>query len=103
MTTEQFDLFNLVVKESGLTRSLFFRDCILNNKTQIIAKKKPSADFKTILFIMNKTSNNINQIAKKLNTAEKSNLINNAIYINALNQLISVNEQLQGMINDSQN
>lgn len=53
---------------AGLSPSDFFRECVLTNKTQIIARPKASADRERLLFLVNKTSNNMNQLAYRANS-----------------------------------
>ena len=46
------------VAASGLTRSEFFRQAVLTNRTQGIARPKASDDRKRLLYAFNKTCNN---------------------------------------------
>ena len=52
---------------AGLSPSDFFRECVLTNRTQIVARPKASADRRRLLFLVNKASNNINQLAHRAN------------------------------------
>jgi hypothetical protein len=51
-----------------------------------------------LLFFVNKASNNLNQIAKRLNGAEKVGLIDSKSYYEALNHLISIDQMLKGAL-----
>ena len=56
------------VQASGLSASDFFRECVLTNKTQVLSRPKASPDRKRLLYLVNKTSNNINQLAHRANS-----------------------------------
>lgn len=56
----------------------YLRDCIL--QSQVVARPKPSADRARMLFLMNKASNNINQLAHQVNSAHKAGTINESTY-----------------------
>lgn len=58
------------VEASGLKPSEFFRECVLQNRTQVVARVPTSSDKRRMLFLFNKTSNNMNQLAHALNAAE---------------------------------
>ena len=50
---------------------------------------------------MNKSGNNLNQIARSFNSANKSGTISERIYLKGLNLLISINTHLKRALNDS--
>lgn len=56
----------------------YLRDCIL--QSQVVAKPRPSADRGRMLFLMNKASNNINQLAHQVNSAHKAGTVNESTY-----------------------
>ena len=53
--------------EAGLTPSDFFRECVLTNRTQIVARPKASGDTRRLLYLFNKAGNNMNQLAHRAN------------------------------------
>ncbi|RYG58117.1 MAG: plasmid mobilization relaxosome protein MobC, partial [Alphaproteobacteria bacterium] len=55
------------VEASGLKPSVFFRDAVVQNKTQIVARVKSSPERGRLVYLMNKASNNINQLAHRAN------------------------------------
>lgn len=55
------------VKESNLTDSEFYRQVIINEKTSVVQKRVQTESDKRILFLLSKMSNNINQIAHRIN------------------------------------
>lgn len=40
------------VKASGMGRSAFFRECVLGNKTQVVARLKPSVDKDRLVYLV---------------------------------------------------
>lgn len=81
-----------VNKTCGGNRSKFFRSLFVEKKVKFVASNSQSAseDYKKYLHLVNKTSNNLNQLAKLLNGAEKSGKITPAQYLAGLNNLNSI-------------
>lgn len=63
LTQADYDAYQNKFRASGLTQSEFFRDCVLGNRTQVVARPSASLEKKRMLFLVNKISNNINQMA----------------------------------------
>lgn len=57
-------------RRSGKTQSDFLRDLLEHQKTTIVAQVAPQKDLKQLVFLFNKASNNINQLAHRANNAE---------------------------------
>ncbi|WP_062059562.1 hypothetical protein [Cellvibrio sp. OA-2007] len=76
----------------GGNRSKFFRALFVDKKVKFVANGNQSAgeDYKKYLHLVNKASNNLNQLAKLLNGAEKSGKITSAQYLAGLNNLNSI-------------
>jgi hypothetical protein len=90
--------FEAKVSAANLTRSEFFRDIILNNKTQVIARKITTDHTQQALFFLNKASNNINQLAKAANTAQQAGKITDQHYISVLEALDQQNQLLRAFL-----
>lgn len=75
------------VETSGLKPSAFFRDAVLTNKTQIVARPKASPERGRLVYLMNKTSNNINQLAHRANADHLAGVISETTYIRILAEL----------------
>jgi len=73
--------------DAGMSLSDFFRDCILTNRTQIVAKPKASADHRRLLYLFNKTSNNMNQLAHRANADHQAGKVTPATYEAILDNL----------------
>lgn len=83
------------VKASGLTRSEFFRGCVLTNRTQVVARPKASADKTRLLYLASKASNNINQLAHRANADALAGVINESTYQSILYELQALNKFLK--------
>ncbi len=69
LTEEQYAEAVEKFKQSGLkNKGHYFRDLVLTNKTKVVQKDYKLENKK--LFLLSKVSNNINQIAYKLNVAD---------------------------------
>jgi hypothetical protein len=103
LTEEEFAPFQSLLEKSDKTKSEFFRDIFLSKEKNInitFNELKP-VDYYSILRVVNKSGNNLNQIAKSFNSAYRANIISERIYLKGLNLLISINSHLKGALNDS--
>jgi len=86
------------VAASGLTQSEFFRQAVLTNRTQVIARPKASDDRKRLLYVFNKTSNNLNQIAHRANSEHVRGKLSEATYEQMLDQLQMISRYLKATL-----
>ena len=84
---------------AGLSPSDFFRECVLTNRTQIIAKPKTSADTRHLLYLFNKTSNNMNQLAHRANADHLAGTLSESTYEGILYNLEQISRYLKAAIN----
>lgn len=96
LTESEFAPYKLIMDEASISRTEFFRAIFLSK--QYTFTKNQKDEIGKILFAFNKTSNNINQIAKRLNTDNKKGIISQRSYNLAINELISIQSQLQRLI-----
>lgn len=82
------------VEASGLTASEFFRDLVLTNRTQVVARARPSADQTRLLYLVNKASNNLNQLAHRANADHQAGKITEATYSGILAELAAIRQAL---------
>src|SRR5471030_694402 len=75
------------VSASGTTKSEFLRECVLTNRTQIVARAPASTDRKRALFVLYKAGNNLNHIAHVLNAARLDKSATGQTYESALDAL----------------
>ncbi|KWN79235.1 mobilization protein [Burkholderia ubonensis] len=83
---------------SGLTPSEFFRQCVLTNRTQIIARARASGDRKQLLYAVNKIGNNLNQLAHGANTAHLAGRVSEVTYLSVLDHLQWIRQFLKGQL-----
>ena len=103
LTEEEFAPFQSLLEKSDKTKSEFFRDIFLSKEKNInitFNELKP-VDYYSILRVVHKSGNNLNQIAKSFNSANKSGTISERIYLKGLNLLVSINTHLKRALNDS--
>lgn len=100
LTEKDYVAYLQKFESSGLTQSEFFRECVLTNRTQIIAKQKASSDKKRLLFIANKASNNINQLAHRANADHVAGTISQQTYIDVLQELQLLNRYLKATLSN---
>lgn len=87
-----YEPYKEAIQKSGLPRSEFFRRLFDENinKVVISEKKIHTEDYNKYLHYVGKASNNLNQLAKLLNTAEKSGRVTKTQYLKGLNTLNSI-------------
>ena len=89
------------VEASGLKPSEFFRECVLQNKTQVIARVQPSRDKRRLIYLFNKASNNLNQLARSANAAHLAGTVDAATYGAILAELQSLADMMKKAIDDA--
>lgn len=88
-------------KAAGVKPSDFFRDAVLNNKTQIVARTPPSSDKRRLIYLFNKASNNLNQLAHTANAAELAGTVTPATYAVILAELQTLADVMKKAIRDA--
>ena len=88
-------------KAAGVKPSDFFRDAVLNNKTQIVARTPPSSDKRRLIYLFNKASNNLNQLAHTANAAELAGTVTPATYAGILAELQTLADSMKKAIRDA--
>lgn len=83
---------------SGLTQSEFFREHVLTNTTTVIAAKRASLDAKKMLYLFTTVSNNINQLAHRVNADHLANKNSESTYSALLASLDAINNQLRQVL-----
>ncbi|EOO5675794.1 DUF6290 family protein [Escherichia coli] len=93
LTDEEYQSFHQYLTSLDVSRSEFFRMLILNRLDDIPAlKPKRPTDYRELLRLFNKSSNNINQIAKKINTEYRNGFILESTYLRYLNVLVNIRD-----------
>jgi hypothetical protein len=87
------------IEASGLSKGEFFRDVALSNKTVVVARPVASLDKKRMQFLFNKASNNLNQIAYVLNSANASGKVSEPLCKDTLRALEDIAKYLKVALN----
>jgi len=98
LTEEEFEPFKKILESTEISKSEFFRLVLLNRIADLPSKPKVTTDYKHCLFYFNKTSNNLNQIAKRINIDAKNGSVTDATYRRFMNTLISISNLLSGAL-----
>lgn len=102
VAVQEYEPFRVPVQQSKLSRSEFFRQLFVENKSKVVIteKRERTEDYTKYLNLVNKISNNLNQLAKLLNTAEKAGTVTTQQYAKGLNDLnamrVLLNNKLGG-------
>ena len=86
---------------AGVKPSEFFRDAVLTNKTQVVARVQPSSDKRRLIYLFNKASNNLNQLAHTANAAELAGTVTPATYAGILAELQTLADVMKKAIRDA--
>lgn len=98
LTRDEFSAYEQQIKEAQLSRSAFFRKLVLSKKELINIEVK---DTKQLLYLFNKSSNNINQLALKVNYAHKKGVISDKKYTLFLNALLNISALMRKAVDDA--
>ncbi|WP_223247456.1 hypothetical protein [Sulfuriferula sp. AH1] len=86
---------------AGVKPSEFFRDAVLTNRTQVVARAQPSSDKRRLIYLFNKASNNLNQLAHTANAAELAGTVTPATYAGILAELQTLADVMKKAIRDA--
>ena len=76
---------------SGLKQSEFFREHVLNNTTQVVARPVTSTDARRAVFLLQKASNNLNQLAHRANAEHLTGALSEGTFSAIVGQLQQLN------------
>ena len=102
LTDGDFLAYKRKFSASGLTQSEFFRAHVLTNTTKVVAKPKASADTKRAVFLLQKASNNINQLAHRANAEHLAGILSESTFQAILLQLEQLNSFMLEQTNETQ-
>lgn len=89
------------IASSGMKKSEFIRAAVINNETVVHERKKTSGDKKRLLFVANKASNNINQLAHRANSDKVAGIISESTYLDILYELQAMNAYLKATVKNA--
>ena len=87
LTEDDHAAYKAKFQASGLSQSEFFRRYVLTNTTTVIARTKDSPEKSRMVYLFNKTSNNLNQLAYRVNSDHLSGLLSEKVYSEILANL----------------
>ena len=92
LTDADFLNYKRKFSRSGLSQSEFFREHVLTNTTQVTARPTASADTKRAVFLLQKASNNINQLAHRANAEYLARELSEGTFRAIVGQLVQLNQ-----------
>lgn len=95
LTDAERKVFAEKVAASGLSQSEFLRECVLTNRTQIVARPPASVDRKRVVFVVNKTGNNLNQMAHVANHARLAGTLREDLFDALMDELQLITQLLK--------
>ena len=101
LTEADYAAYLAKVGASGMKPSEFFRDAVLTNRTQVVARVQPSSDKRRLIYLFNKASNNLNQLAHTANAAELAGTVTPATYAGILAELQTLADVMKKAIRDA--
>lgn len=101
LSQSEFTKFEEKLAVSEMSKSEFFREVFLNANVNLTVKGAPSKELKSLVFIYNKSSNNLNQIAYKANLAHQMGHISERLYIKILNRLVNIEDLMLVGVNNA--
>ena len=77
-------------KAANMTKSELFRDYIAKNKVHVTARPVMSRDAKRAVFLIQKASNNINQLAHRANAEHLAGVLSEQTFLGINTQLTKI-------------
>lgn len=100
LNLDDYAAYKIKFNNSGLNQSEFFREHVLTNTTKVVAKEKPNVNLDRMVFLFQKTSNNINQLAHRANSENLAGVLSEETFLALSRQLEQLNswlvEQIEG-------
>lgn len=95
LSTSLKNLLDFKAKASGLDRSKYLKNLIIDSNIQI----NNYSNTRRLIYECNKIGVNINQISKSINTLIKGNKIDEIDYEDIINNLAIMNDRLEEILN----
>jgi len=94
LTEDDYVAYRKKFQAAHMSQSEFFREYVLNNTTQVTARPVASADSRRAVFLLQKASNNINQLAHRANSENVAGKLSERTFTDVLAQLERLNDFL---------
>jgi len=90
LSDAEMSVYQAKMLAAGMNSSQFFRECLLTNRTHIVARAPASTSLKRILYVINKAGNNLNQLANAVNTEHVAERLSEITFMSVLDSLQSI-------------
>ncbi|WP_256214773.1 plasmid mobilization protein [Nitrosomonas eutropha] len=94
---EAYDRLNQASAQAGVSTKVWLEEAILNNRTRIVERAKPSADLRTLATQINRMGNNLNQVAHTLNSAQLAGTLSRDECLQAIEGL----DHIRALLNET--
>ena len=94
VTEDVYTEFEHQCNTSNINKSELFRDYIAKNKVQVVARPAMSRDAKRAVFLIQKASNNINQLAHRANAEHRAGVLSEQTFLDINTQLTKISAML---------
>lgn len=94
----QWAPYEKIIEQTGIKKGTLMREVFVSKSGDLLLADKQTQDNKRLLFLASKSSNNINQVAKKLNEAYRGGIVSEALYVDILNRLIGIEKTFQSAL-----
>lgn len=85
------------IASSGLSTSGFIREAVIHNKSQVVSAPPPNPELVRQNYLLAAISNNLNQIAHRLNSDNLVGLVTPAVYAAVLDELELISSKIKDL------
>lgn len=100
LTDDEIQPFLELIKSTKLSKTEIFKKILLSKSNNVSVKKNDKDNYKKLLFLFNKASNNINQLARTINISNKAGSLSEKNFIKLNNNLIKLNTLFKSGLNN---
>jgi len=97
LTEADYENYEAKVSESGMSSSEYLRECVLKNRTTVIAQEKPRVEKSQALYLINITAHDIERLARFFQNQFEAQCIDGETY-HAL--LVRLDSLLQALLRE---
>lgn len=92
LSEAEYEPYRKIIESTEVKRSALFRQIFINKSDSLQIESAVPKDKSRLVFISNKVSNNVNQLARNINVAHKSGSMSDKMYVDLLNNLVTLNQ-----------
>lgn len=101
LTERDYLLYERKFAAAGVRQSQFFRDNVLINRTQVIARAPSPSTAQRAVFLLAKASNNLNQLAHRAHLAHLNGILSAAEFATITDQLQCLNSFMVDQLDEA--